>query len=106
MKDNIFRILKGEGMNLSYRIRYKSVREQPKAPCFGLQAAAAAGILTGAVVLGWLWPEGSRTVTACLAGAEPTALEQATGILAQAVASGKGWYHALAAFCAKLLEPA
>lgn len=90
-------------MVLAYRIRYETGRTGGKYPKASVRVAICAGILTGTIVISWLWPEGREVLQRLLIRGPESAAERATAELAEAVFSGKGWYYGFTAFFAGLL---
>lgn len=90
-------------MVLAYRIRYGTWKKEAKYSNISVRMAVCAGILTGTVVISWLWPEGAEVLRSLMVDAPVSVTEQATAALAEAVFSGKGWYYGFTAFFAALL---
>lgn len=90
-------------MVLAYQIRYGTWKTEAKYPKASIRMAICAGILTGTVMISWLWPEGRAVLHRLLVDAPMSATEKATADLAEAVFSGKGWYYGFTAFFAGLL---
>lgn len=68
------------------------------------RAVGAAVLLALAALLRLVWAEGAEAAAGILASEPGTVTELAVAALAESVAAGEGWYHALAVWCRTIID--
>ena len=91
---------------MAYSIRYGpdgSVRRR-EIGVFRYQAATAAVLLAVTAALRLCWQGGGALTAEILASGPTTVKEMAVSALAERLAAGEEWYHALAVWCRTIID--
>lgn len=93
---------------MAYKIRYGRRRQVPAdtGGALRLQSLTAFFLLICLSLVRIGWAFGAEKAAELLASEPRTVTERAVWAMAQALASGEGWYHGLAVWCETILRSA